>query len=89
MKVVEIGNLQERDGEDLPEVGIIIEATMDELKAIAGNIFGKMVELSVVEESEETDGSCLNGVLSKKTIDNITGRMSPFDSYAMKPKGEN
>ena len=48
MKVIGIGDMQMMDGEKFP--GIAIEASREELQAIAGNILYKDVEVAPCEE---------------------------------------
>lgn len=55
MKVIEIGDMLTRNGERLG--GILIEASRDELQAVAGNILYKEVEVLPVESGA---GKCYN-----------------------------
>lgn len=53
MKVVEIGNIGSHngwmpEGERLPESGIVIEATKEELKSLRGNLLYREVEIKEV-----------------------------------------
>ena len=52
MKVIEIGDMLTHNGERL--CGILVEASRDELQAVAGNILYKEVEVLPVEDGTDT-----------------------------------
>ena len=52
MTVIGVGDLQLADGAKFP--GIVIQATREELQAVAGNILYKEVDVSPVESGADT-----------------------------------
>lgn len=66
MTVIAVGDLQMMDGAKFP--GIVIQASREELQAVAGNVLYKEVEVTPCGERTDDDGfldKYMNGMVSR------------------------